>query len=254
MTDFLVEAGRQPIQMIASGQVAKVLAVLPGGGCLPQSEGCLELLCRETGSTYALLATLALDGPNFLLGGKVVASNGTVAKTVTELSIPKDLFSPRGPQVQAAFKKLFAQLDMGSLPETVPVPKVIEVKPEPLKVEIPVVEESGEGVSTGRVIGVVAGGVAVITAGIGAGFAYSVNSDRSALVGATDANGSVQPAFLPNAQAFDRNLPIAAAMFGVAGAAAVTAVIALLASGGGESSVSIAPVEGGAIVGMSGSF
>src|SRR4051812_37909741 len=56
-TDFLAEAARQPIEMISRSQVQAVLDRQPGGTCM-EHPGCLELLCRETGATYALFATL----------------------------------------------------------------------------------------------------------------------------------------------------------------------------------------------------
>src|SRR5689334_11562372 len=65
--DFILEAAQQPIQMVSRGQVAEVLEA---GGCTMTSEGCLEKLCRDTGATYALLTSLELNGPAFVLQAK----------------------------------------------------------------------------------------------------------------------------------------------------------------------------------------
>src|SRR5437879_2612213 len=58
-TDFLIEAARQPIDMVSRGQVQAVLERQPGATCV-EHEGCLERLCRETAAAYALLVSLVL--------------------------------------------------------------------------------------------------------------------------------------------------------------------------------------------------
>src|SRR5688500_3466042 len=80
--DFIAEAARQPIQMVSRAQVAEVLATQPGGMCRRDNEGCAEILCRDTGASYALVATLVLSGPNFVLNAKLVSLNGTFNKTI----------------------------------------------------------------------------------------------------------------------------------------------------------------------------
>lgn len=267
-TDFIGEAARQQIQMVSRGQVAEVLAAQPGGGCKPDGNSCLELLGRETGAPYALLATLMLDGPSFVLGAKVVAANGTVMESVENLTIEKNLFSPRAPQVQAAFKKLFGQLKLGGLPEqapetvAVPEPKK-ETQPNKVAPEVVVVtpEERGGAIPASRVGGLVVGGLAIVAAGVGTGFAVMAMSDGAALKPRlSPATNAIQcPATGPCedlriATGIDTKSTVATGMFVVAGVAAAASVTMLVLSAGSDSSVAITPVEGGAMLGLAGSF
>lgn len=269
--DFIAEAARQPIQMVSRLEVIEVLAHQPGAACSPTTEVCLEILCRETGATYALLITLVLDGPNFVLGARVVAANGTFVKSVEAMSIEKDLFTARGPQVQAAFKKLFAQLDLGALPEIVP-PKAIAVvvppppapgltrsEPTPAPVstaalDVPTADKRSPGTHWGRASGLVVGGVALVTAGVATGFALSANSNGAELKRILEANRGLLPrAELGRAKSVDQNTGIATGLYVGAGVAAATSLALILLSVEGTP-VAIAPVEGGAMVGWSGSF
>jgi hypothetical protein len=265
--DFIGEAARQPIQMVSRTQVTEALASR-GGACGPKVEACLEGLGRDTGATYALLATLLLDGPAFVLGAKVVAADGTVVKSIEALTIEKDLFSPRSPQVQAAFKKLFAQLELGKLPDTLPVkkaePPVVSVAPAPTSdpvppstatLDIPVVEEDhSDGTPGSRVAGFVIGGAALAAAGVGTGFALSAYSNGESLK-PTLINGSLKDdSYLPTAQSIDRNTSIATGLFVGAGVAAAVSVALIVLSIESSPPVAITPIEGGAMVGLAGSF
>jgi hypothetical protein len=277
--DYLVEAGIQPIQMVPRAKVAEVLAAQPTGECPADKEGCLENLCRETGATYALVTTLMLDGENFVLKAKVIAVTGTFVKTIDSMSIKKDLFSPRAPQVIAAFKKLFTQLDLGSLPDQLPakvaaVPeKKVEpetksepvvtpepsLSPEPVTaapVEVAEVHES-RGTPPLRVAGMVTGAVALIAAGVATGYAFKAMADGDSLRPSLKMNGGFlkDAAEAARAKSIDSNTTLSAGLFVGAGVAAVASVVMLVASmGDSDSSVSIAPVVGGAVVGLSGTF
>ncbi|MBS1152481.1 MAG: hypothetical protein H6Q89_4179 [Myxococcaceae bacterium] len=258
-TDFIGEAARQPIGMVSRGAVTETLARQPNGECAAEAAGCLALLCRETGAAYALWTTLMLDGPSFVLGARVVASNGAVVKAVEGLTIPKDLFSARAPQVQAAFRQLFSQLDLGSLPEA-PTAVASAPKLEPVAVvvdapvptvEAPAVAATAGGSSAARLLGFVVGGAAVATGAVATGFAVSAYSTGAALKGRVDSHGSVLPGDVLTASAIDRNSSIATGLYVGAGVAAAASLALILLSGDSSASVSIAPVEGGAMAGVS---
>jgi hypothetical protein len=264
---YQVEAARQAIELVSGAQVDELLAREQGATCVDH-EGCLERLAKETKTPYALIATIALDGPNFVLGAKVVALDGTFVKSIEALSVPKDLLAPRAPQVAAAFKQLFAQLALGALPavykpaavvEKAPVAEKIVPEPAPAAaVEEPVLTVRGSGAPPLRVGGFVLGGAAVVAAGIGLGVAISASADADELRahGIVEGSGGVvKPGWGQRAADLDSKVTLATGLLvGAGGAAAISVTMLVLSIDFGDSTVAFAPVQGGAVVGLTGRF
>lgn len=275
--DFIGQAARQPIEMVSRVEVAD--AVERVGGSCQEREGCLEKLCAATGATYAVLALLDVKGPRFVLKARVVAADGTVARSVASLEIEKDLLSPRARQVQAAFKQLFIQLDLGSLPLTLPKkvappvvkppPPVVVASPPPVVVAPPppvvappvalplaVTEpvERSTGTSPLRVAGFVVGGVGVVALGFGAGLAGSA---ASTVIPTVQLNGKtflVTAADAPRAAAVNAQASAATGLLIGGGVAVAAAAIMVLLGADSGPALVVTPVQGGAIVGIHAEF
>ena len=258
--DFTIEASRQPIEMVSSLQVNEVLAQQPGGTCLAH-EGCLEKLCSETGASYALLATLVLDGPNFVLSARIVAADGTFVKTVEALSVEKDLLAPRAPQVQVALKKLFVQLDLSTLPALAEHrndarpsadPHAATVTPE-VKTQPAATVAAGPGLSRGRVAGVVVAATAVVLAGAGLAVGLWAKSEGDALAPHVH-NGLLERDQVSAAAGVDQKIRIASGLLIGAGVAAAASVALFAGSGEANSKLTVTPLADGAWVGLAGHF
>jgi hypothetical protein len=283
--DFIAEAANQNIQMVSRAQVAEVLATQPNASCHGKIETCAPILCRDTGASYALVATLVLSGPNFVLSAKLVSANGTFDKTIDGLAIKKDLFSPRAPQVQAAFKQLFAQLDLGSLPEVAPPTKTATTdtpnqntgtgtaaattattgtttatttttgSTSNARVEIPEVTQPKQGgTSPVRVAGFVVGGAGVVVAGVATAVTVSLQPNRKVVQDHTDGDGNIDRLYLKNARGLDGDIALATGLYVGAGVALAASALMILLSSDQAPPVAIAPVAGGAVVGVGGTF
>ena len=260
-SDFLGQAARQAIEMVSRAEVSDALEHL-GGTCLDH-EGCLEKLCQSTGATYALLATLVLKGPNFVITAKVVDANGTLLKSIDMPPVPKDLLASRAPQVQAVFKTLFSLLELGGLPSVLPkktAPVVVAQPPEVVTVptEAPVVVPAEPSTSTPplRIAGLVVGGAGIVAAAVGLGLAGSAAS----AAGGINTVKLGDKVFLTNPADASRVGPInqqgtlaTGILIGAGVAVAIGVVMAVLSTDSGPR-VAIAPMPDGAIVGISGDF
>jgi hypothetical protein len=270
-TDFIGQAARQPIEMVSRSEVADALQRL-GGSCLDKG-GCLEKLCAATGATYALFASLDLKGTKFVLKARVVAADGSEARVVSSLEIEKDLLSPRARQVQAAFKQLYTQLDLGSLPATLPqkpAPPVV-VAPPPAAVVAPppvapapvapplepiIVEEPPRGTPPLRVAGWVVGVAGVLTAAVGGGLAGWASLDARGIdtVQLSGKTFVVRETDVRRAAEINDRGDVAKGLLiggGVAIAAAATMMILSIDSG---PRLVATPIPGGAFVGATGEF
>lgn len=255
--DFLVEVARQPIQLVPPTQVIDALEAVPGKSCVEQ-RGCLEQICKDTRSVYAVLAILSLEGPAFLANARVVAADGTVVRVVDRVTLEKDPFSPRGPQVQTVLRQLFLKLELGTLPAELPkkaeAPAVARAAPPPVVVQP---AQPSAGTPPLRVAGLIVGGVAVATAGVGVAMGVVSLGNGRALGVDNDGNlPANDPSAVTRAKELDAFNNQVIGVFAAAGVVAITSalMIAVSAGSGDGPSVSLAPINGGAVVGVKGTF
>jgi hypothetical protein len=261
-SEFLSEAARQAIEMVSRSEVEVSLAHYKGT-CL-RHDGCLEKLAAETGSTYALFATLDLRGVKFKMTAQIVASDGTVVKKIDALSTEKDLLSARAPQVKALFRQLFGMLELGALPAVLPKkaePVVVAPVPAPVPVEPPAVviapvRAAPSSTNGLRIGGIVVGAAGVVATAVGAGLLGIGASQAGALPasghGATNYfanNDDAHAAAAANSQA-----TIGTAVLSAGGVAIAAGVVMVLLSADSAPSVVAVPINGGAVVTMGGHF
>lgn len=232
-SDFLIAAAAEPIDMVSRGHVAEVLQSQPGASCVG-SAACVRQLSAETKARFVLMATLALDGPQWLLTATVFATNGEVVRSIESLAIDKDQLSARAPQLQAAFKRLFTALDLATLSASEPKPSPVAAEPQaeparpPPAVTEPTIVARSSAPST-RIAGFAAGGAAIAAGVAGLALAGSAYSDSGKLRQRFGA-----ASVLPDANAalmvgdVDRRATIAAGLLIGAGLVAATSIILLM--------------------------
>ncbi len=259
--DFLVEAGMQPIQQVSRAAVNGVVGSLNAGhGCTLEADGCLETLCRDVGAKYAMVAILDLDAADFVVQVKVVTGDGVVVRKLEE-KLPKDVMSARAPQVRLAFKRVFAQLNLKALPEepvkpepvaaAKPAGPTVVAKADPVAAA-PVEDSQGNYRTRLRVAQLSLGVLTLAAAGTATAFALMAKSEGASL---RVTEGVLARADLQKAHGVEDKARIATALFVGAGVgAAISLAVILLAASDDTHHVSIAPVQGGAMVGVGGAF
>lgn len=218
---------------------------------------CLEALAFSTGATYALLVEVRRLGSSYELTALLAAANHTALRQ------PRVVSSTKQELLKALTALLLEELKLKDLAgEPAEMAKLLDAPK--LIVPPPPIIPADTGPSPARVAAWVTGGVAVAAGGTALALGLLANADAEALLRAAKARGETGPPYnlapedVPIEQARAAKTTATIVLASAAGAAAIASIVLFVASGNAQPSPALtpsaAPVPGGAVLFLSGTF
>jgi hypothetical protein len=234
-----------------------VVAALKRSDCAIRDD-CLQQLAVSAGTLYALYAQLerSASGSEVTASGRVVNQNGLQSRPIVRITVAKKTTFEDA--AREALKQLIAKLQLETLSPVLELKPVAAATPaSELKapaagpkertgvVDVPPAERPGAGL---RLTGFVAAGLAVAAGGVSLGFGLSALSARGTL----PADGRLLDAEQVRTQQQVDSRATASLAAGITAGVLAAAGIAMIVVGaptgsGSRSTVSVAPVAGGAV-------
>lgn len=228
-------------------------------------DACLKAFALQVKAMYALHFSVAGDGASLIVEGRVVRDDGPRVAGPTTVKVARDGKDSK-PALKEALNELFKGLGVGQLPSTrvaiaavEPKPAVAAPEPTPAPAQVPVVKVAERAPGAGVPLLVAGLGTAAVGAVL-ATVAYAVHAKE--LTPCLDSNGMPVASGArcgtfgsePNATRDAHTAGLV--VVGVGGAVAIVGGILLVASGSPPpaAQVSVAPINGGAVVGLSGAL